>query len=158
VPSTEVVTASGGSVASSDGSVTLVFGANTVTSPVTVIHLTRLSPSQALQDGRDIVRDFELEARAGDGRQVTQFNQPYTMTVIYTDAELAALGLDEASLNVAFWNGNVWEGILPCAGCSVDTINNRLTLVLDHFTEFVLAGMANSSTTDYKTFLPLIQR
>jgi hypothetical protein len=36
------------------------------------------------------------------------------------------------------WNGTAWIAILPCAGCSLDTVNNRITAVLDHLTEFAL--------------------
>ena len=95
-----------------------------------------------------------MEARDGSGQPVIQFALPYTLVISYTDEELAALGLSEDSLNVAFWNGSAWVDVLPCAGCSVDTVNNRITVVLDHFTEFALVGTA----AETKVFLPLVRR
>lgn len=67
--------------------------------------------------------------------------------------ELAALGIDESSLNVAFRNGTLWADILPCTGCGVDIVNNRVTVVLDHFTEFALIG-----DTKPRLFLPIVSR
>ena len=37
-----------------------------------------------------------------------------------------------------YWDGAVWVSVLPCAGCSVDKTHNRVTVQLDHFTEFAL--------------------
>ena len=46
----------------------------------------------------------------------------------------------EENLNLYYWNGSAWVGVLPCAGCSLDTVNNHITAVLDHLTEFALLG------------------
>jgi hypothetical protein len=90
---------------------------------------------------------------------ITQYAQPYTLTISYTDEQLAALGVDQASLNLAFWNGSAWVNLLPCAGCGVDTVNNRLAAVLDHFNEFALLG-AGRPAGDGKSrvYLPAVRR
>ena len=56
----------------------------------------------------------------------------------YDNAELEAAGItDTTKLNLYFWNGTQWKGILPCAGCSVNTADKTVTAVLDHFTELM---------------------
>jgi len=62
-------------------------------------------------------------------------------------------------LNLAFWNGNAWVKVLPCAGCGVDTVNNRLTAVLDHFTEFaLLSGLPSVGDGKIRVYLPMARR
>jgi hypothetical protein len=100
------------------------------------------------------LRSFTLEARTSNGQPVTQFLQPFTIIVTYTDAQVAALGISESSINLAFWNGNAWVPMLPCAGCDgVDPVNNRVTVVAAHFTEFALTGQ-----TTFYLFLPFVTR
>ena len=72
---------------------------------------------------------------------MTQFDPPYVLTLLYQDSDWQDAGIeDESTLNLYHWNGSQWEGILPCAGCSLDTVNNQLVAVLDHFSEFGLMG------------------
>jgi hypothetical protein len=95
---------------------------------------------------------FSLEALDAAGQPITTLAEPLTLTIIYADEQIAAAGLDEADLNLAYWNGFAWEFLLPCAGCSHDLDANRVTVVLDHLSEFSLAAIQE------KLFLPLIQR
>ena len=37
-------------------------------------------------------------------------------------------------------NGTAWIGIMPCDGCSLDTVGNHMTVALDHLTDFALLG------------------
>lgn len=73
---------------------------------------------------------------------------------------LAAAGItDPATLNIVFWNGNAWTPMLPCAGCSIDTVNRIVTVVADHFTDFALVGAgATTIPQQNAVFLPLVQR
>jgi hypothetical protein len=153
----DVITPNGGGLSNRDGSITVEFPPNAVSSAITVTYAGLFAPTQALDGASSAGRSFTLEARDSGGQRVTQFALPYTMVISYTDEELAALGIDEASLNVAFWNGSAWVDVLPCAGCGVDTVNNRVTVVLDHFTEFALVAELEG-TVEQKVFLPLVQR
>jgi ABC-type transport system substrate-binding protein len=94
---------------------------------------------------------FSLEALDAAGQPVTTLAEPLTLTIIYADEQIAAAGLDEADLNLAYWNGFAWEFLLPCAGCSHDLEANQVIVVLDHLSEFSLAAVQE------KLFLPLIQ-
>ena len=89
-----------------------------------------------------------------DGDPVNSFNQPFTMTLFYNDSDWQNAGIaDENDLNVYWWNGSTWIGMLPCAGCSHDTVHNKFVLVLDHLTEFTI--MKSEGTETY-VYLPLI--
>ncbi|MFN8569150.1 MAG: ELWxxDGT repeat protein [Kouleothrix sp.] len=140
VPPGDVTPEQGGSVDFAGATITFPPGA--VSEPITLTYSAPAGPGHPLGGGDRLVRRFTLEAHTLSGQPVTQFLKPYTLVLGYDDATLAALGVAEAGLNVAFWNGSAWVDLLPCAGCGVDTVNNRVTIVLDHFTEFVLIGGA----------------
>ena len=86
-------------------------------------------------------RSFTMEATDAAGQPITTFASRYTITLNYSDADWQAAGIPaEENLNLYFWNGTAWVAILPCEGCSLDTVNNHITAVLDHLTEFALLG------------------
>jgi len=151
-----LVSSTGGSVANRDGSVVLHFPAAGIPGPLVVTYAGFVAPTQPLGALMSAGISFTFEARDQNGQLVTQLLKPYTMVVSYTDENLAVLGVNEADLNVAFWNGSAWVSLLPCAGCGVDTVNNRVTVVLDHFTEFALVSAAGNS--GHKVYLPLMRR
>jgi hypothetical protein len=45
-----------------------------------------------------------------------------------------------------------WVNLLPCANCTLDTQNNRLTVRTNRFAEFVLSGRRPT------VFVPLMRR
>ena len=62
-------------------------------------------------------------------------------TIVYDDFDLLAADIgDPSKLNLAFWNGSEWDDILPCSGCSIDTENRIVTVIIDHLTEFALVA------------------
>ena len=105
-----------------------------------------LAPINALPNRRVPLRSFTLDARGANGQTITQFAKPFTLKIPYTDEEVQLLGLEETQLNLAYWNGKKWSNVLPCAGCGIDTANNLITVVLDHFTEFALLGNYGSDS------------
>jgi hypothetical protein len=154
-----MVTPNGGSFTNRDGSVTLQFPTNAITTPLDLTYVGLVSPTPALGGASSAGLTFALEARDSAGHLITHFAKPYTLVISYTDAQLAALGIDETDLNLAFWNGSAWVNVLPCAGCGVDTVNNRLTAVLDHFTEFAfLSGVPTVGDGKIRVYLPLARR
>ena len=152
LPQSGVVGANGGML-DFGNTLALSFPSGAVTSPVTVTYSLLTQPTHELPGDQRVLRSFTLEARDGNGTLVTQFAQPYTLVISYTDEQLAVLGIAEADLNLAFWDGSAWVNVLPCVGCGVDTVNNRLIVVLDHFTEFALVGSSRK-----KTLLPIARR
>ena len=60
---------------------------------------------------------------------------------------------DESTLNLYYWNGDQWQGVLPCSGCSLDTDNNVLVAVLGHFSEFGFMGDGNPTAVIVSSFV-----
>jgi hypothetical protein len=139
----------GGTLATGDG-FTIQFPPGAVGEEVIITYQGLLAPTIGVGPNRGAVRSFTLEARTVGGIPVTSFAQPYTITLDYTQAELAARGVKEAGLNLLYRTGSIWVDMLPCAGCSVDIGSNRLTVVANHFTEFVFVGETE------KVFLPVV--
>jgi ELWxxDGT repeat protein len=148
--SAPVTPAGGGQLRSLDGRVQLSFPAGATSSALTVSIAPLAQPSQPLGE-RQGRYSFTLEARDAGGGLVTQFSKPYVLTVSYSDAEVS--GLFEPEINLAYWNGSAWVYLLPCIECSLDTTNNRITVQLNHFTEFAVLGAA-----ERRVYLPLTRR
>jgi hypothetical protein len=131
----------GGSLTAANGDLTLDFLTGSVTSTTTVTYTPNASPSNPIGDLVFANMACDLEATDGQGDPVTQFDPPYTLTLLYQDSDWQDAGIeDESTLNLYHWNGSQWEAILPCPGCSLDTVNDELVAVLDHFSEFGLLG------------------
>jgi len=119
---------------------------------VGLLYTQQTTTTQSLGNFQFAGRTFQLGATDSNGQPVTQFNQSYTLTIHYSEADWQAAGISEAGLNLIYWNGSQWAALLPCVGCGVDTVNNVLTVVLDHFTEFALVG------SRYQLYLPLVRK
>jgi hypothetical protein len=151
------VTPDGGGTLSPDpGYLTVNFPPGAVSEAVTLDFRLLSTPQQSLPNFRFANRAFTLEAFAGS-QEIEQFAQPFTMIIEYDESDLLAAGIsDPNELNLVFWNGTAWEEILPCAGCSINTTNQTVTVVLDHLTEFAL--VAPGPATTESVYLPLIRR
>ncbi|MCX6031202.1 MAG: hypothetical protein NT169_18125 [Chloroflexi bacterium] len=112
-----------------------------MTTTTTFTYTEILTPTQATGGFTFAGRAFTLVATDAAGQPVTTFAGRYTITLNYSDTDWQAAGiLAEENLNLYFWDGTMWVVVLPCAGCSLDTINNQIIAVLDHLTEFALLG------------------
>ncbi len=138
----------GGSLQSQNGKVGVVFPPGAVDQPITLTYTQQAGSDHS--HGNLLLANigFELEAADSLGNPVTAFNQPYDLTIQYADSDWQQAGIsDEFSLNLYWWNGSQWVGSLPCAGCSLDTQNNQIVVLLDHLTEFALLGQAGAADT-----------
>jgi thermitase len=143
-----VIAPTGGSLSADNGDLTLDFPAGSVPSSTTVTYMPNPSPSNPT--GNLIFADMDcvLETTDGEGDPVTQFDPPYTLTLLYQDSDWQDAGVeDESTLNLYYWDGSQWEAILPCEGCSLNTVDNELVAVLSHFSEFGLMGEEGSPTS-----------
>ena len=133
--------ATGGSLSADNGDLTLDFPPGSVTSSTTITYTPNASPSNPVGNLIFANMACTLEATDAGGDPVTQFDPPYTLTLRYQDSDWQDAGIsDESTLNLYYWNGSQWGAVLPCAGCSLDTVNNELIAVLGHFSEFGLMG------------------
>jgi predicted outer membrane repeat protein len=138
-PVTGQIDSGGGSVSSGDNAVQVTFPAGAVDGSTTVEIITHQQPPQTTDGYTFAGKAFDIEAKTSNGQPVTQFNQPFTLTVHYSDNDWQNAGIaDESDLNLYWWGGSDWQAILPCAGCSHDTTANRIVAVLDHLTEFAV--------------------
>lgn len=152
-----VTPSSGGSLTSPDGSLSIQFPPGAVNTPLTLTYTPQTQPQTVT--GTNWLRGFILKATDGSGNPVNQFQQNYTLRLTYTDEQLAQRGISESTLNVVYWNGSQWVKMLPCTDCGIDTVNNVITVVANHFTEFALTGgvVVVPPPTIY-VYLPLIVR
>ena len=121
------------------GQITLPAGLVTATTVFTYSQF--ITPAQDTDSFAFAGKSFTLVASDAAGQPITSFSSRYTVTLNYQDIDWQAAGIPaEENLNLYYWNGTAWVAILPCAGCALDTVNNRITAVLDHLTEFALLG------------------
>jgi hypothetical protein len=151
----------GGELTTSDG-FDIEFPPGAVTQNVIIYYESLYNPTQPLNNNRGSLLSFLLTARReGTEEPVTQFEEPYTLTLNYTDEQLSQLGIDEQSLNIIFWDegSSSWIDVLPCAtgfNCIHNTEEYFVRIQLDHLTEFALVGEA---VEEEKTlYLPLITK
>jgi hypothetical protein len=119
----------------------LALPAGLVTTTTTFTYTEMLTPTQAAGGFAFAGQSFTLVATDAAGQPVTTFAGRYTITLNYQDSDWQAAGIPaEENLNLYYWDGAAWVAVLPCAGCSLDTVNNQIIAVLDHLTEFALLG------------------
>ena len=146
--------ATGGSLSADNGDLTLDFPAGSVPSATTITYMPNASPNNPVGDLVFANMSCTLEATDAGGDPVTQFDPPYTLTLLYEDSDWQGAGVDdESTLNLYYWNGSQWQGILPCSGCSLDTDNNVLVAVSSHFSEFGFMGDGNPTSVVVSSFV-----
>jgi len=142
-----VITESGGSIYAFSGDTYVEFPAGAVKEDVTITH----TPQKGTASGDMVgVTFFDLSAeKTNDGTPVTNFDQPYTITMFYTDADI--VGIQESTLGLYWLNSGEWEKI---NFSDLDQTENQVSASLDHMTEFALIG--ESSIKDYFINLPFV--
>jgi hypothetical protein len=146
---------SGGTLSNYDHSISLTFPNDAVTRTTQIMYSGYVTPLIALPTNSVSLRNFSVVGRdVASGRSVTMSLQPYTMVISYTNEQLSPRGISETNLGVAYWTGRAWQEMLPCAGCGVDTLSRRITVVTDRLGLFAALGY----TSRWKVFLPLVQR
>jgi hypothetical protein len=95
---------------------------------------------------------YSYSASSG-GVSVSTFSQPVTITISYTDAQIA--GLDLTSLKVYYYNSvtNQWVALSSI----VNTTNKTVTASTTHFTYFAVFGTPTATTTTTTTTTPISQ-
>lgn len=153
-PTTNAISPSNGAqINSADGRVSVTFIGGSVVTGTVVTYTQQTTPTQGLGNFKFAGTSFNLSAADLSGNAVTAFSQPFTITLHYTNADWMNAGIkSESQLNLTYWNGSAWVNVLPCAGCTLDTVNNVLTARLNHFTEFALLG------APVDLYLPIVQK
>jgi hypothetical protein len=136
------VGASGGVVATIDSSVNLSVPPGAVSGTATLTVTPALDPALPPDSSGTLLRAVALEAQNSQGQPLGQFDLPYTLTISYTDAQLAAQNIDEDSLRARLWDGNAWVAPPACAQCGIDKTQNRATFAATRLSTFALVGNA----------------
>ena len=94
-------------------------------------------PAFDVPNGKAGVFGMQVGATTVSGRQLAQTAQPYTIQAQYTDAQLAAAGVqDPASLQLMAWDGAAWQ---PLQG-GVDIQNKIVTGTTNLLQPLALVG------------------
>jgi hypothetical protein len=134
--------------------IALNFPPAAVSSNTSVTYTQQLTPSTGTSSLMFAGTSFDISATDANGSPVTNFSPPFTMTLTYTDTDWQKAGIShESQLNIYWWDGKAWVGLLPCPGCQHDPTNNRFVILLDHLTEFALLGRQET-----QIYLPLLQK
>lgn len=145
----------GGSLQDQLGRIKVQFPAGAVDAETTIL----LTDVEAEGDNNGQLRRFVLEGVDVNGEVVDTFDAAYSMELHYTDEELAAAGLDEASLQCTWLDETTgeWQPVPS----TVDAVNNIVTCQVDHFTEFALSGVAaevEQPPLENRVFLPVVTK
>jgi hypothetical protein len=145
----------GATLISVDEKITAVFPPGIVDGDTRIKLITRSLPPHPIAPLAFTGTAFNLSAYGPNGIPVNQFLGEFTVEVSYGELGDTAAGADRVeTLNLYWWDGATWQGLLPCEGCYHDIEGQRFVVVLDHLTEFaVLAGQQPYSSLQY---LPLI--
>lgn len=150
---TGTISTTGGSLSFVDtdgGSVTVDVPAGSVTGTIELVYVDQAGPV-APGTFQFAGRSFSLNAYRENGLvDDFVFQQPVTVVVQYTDAEIGSIG--EGALTLYFYDeaASGWS----TAGITVvsrDPANNRITFQITHLTEFALGGLR-------QMYLPMLKK
>ncbi|MGC9025694.1 MAG: hypothetical protein ACP5NB_12850, partial [Chloroflexia bacterium] len=161
---------SGGLLSSADGRVRATFPPGALAAPglVRAGHLPwgllreRGMPVREWAGFHRALRPFALEVRDEAGNPISSFFHPVTLTVSYDPEEVAALSMEEADLQLFWWDeGAEWEaddgsivrGLWKPLPSRVDVEKHTVTAAVEHFSVFSLSDGSSPS----EAFLPSLQ-
>jgi len=129
-----------------DEKITATFPMGIVESDTDIQLITRSLPPHPVAPLAFTGTGFNLSAYGPSSIPVSEFLGEFTLEVSYGDLSDTSAGRVE-TLNLYWWDGETWQGLLPCEGCYHDVEEQRFVVILDHLTEFaVLAGEQPDST------------
>lgn len=147
-----LIPTSGNTLSNLDNSVQILFPEGAVDVPVIISYYYQSSPSHSFTPLSFAGISFRLTAIDEDGNPVAALNKPFSMMLTYQEEDLQAGGIgDENTLNIYFWGGSGWVGLLPCDSCHRNPANNRIVASLDFMGEFTLLGIAEDQVTSTPT-------
>jgi len=142
---------------SPSGYVYLEFPARMVGSATEMLLTEIVSPTVPMNPMLFAEMAFLLEATDPQtGAPVVEFDRPFRMEVSYEEEQWQQAGIvDESTLSLYTFDeqSKRWQGVLPCQGCQLDTQDNVVQVVLDHLTQFAMAG---DSSDGFRVYSPLI--
>jgi PKD repeat protein len=135
----------GGTIQTADGQVATTFPAGAVTGDA-MVTMEKMSPSAAAKvpSGFKMGNScFTLEAADARGRVITSFSQPVTVTVRYSDEDVAAAGGVPENLVLAYYNEATGKWSLQ--GTTFNGTNKSLSTTTNHFSTWAILVKTPSS-------------
>ena len=119
-------------------------GASDVEFQANQLNTNTLITSLGTPNNLDVIgsHTYDLSAYTDVSTPLTNFDQPLTLTISYTDEEIS--GMDESSLLMYYWNGTTWEALNTC---TVNASANTISCTTTHFTTFGLFAAASATPT-----------
>jgi hypothetical protein len=143
---------SGGELRSFDGGMRLVLPPVALPVSATLRYQGLREPTRPLPLTEGVVHAFTLMAVDDAGAPV-ELQRSATLTLTYSTSMLTAASIgSEASLALVRWDGSVWQRLTPCAACSFDPAEHRLTVPIGAVGEYALVGERTI------VMLPLVQQ
>jgi branched-chain amino acid transport system substrate-binding protein len=148
----EMVTLTGGGAATTSDGVVSLAAAPEMTQTLSITYTPQANTTHATGDfelAGGIT--FHLDASDGEGNVVSEPSTPLTLTIQYDEAALPVY-LHEEDLELRRYDGDLdeWVALTTVAR---DLPADRLSVLLDHFSEFALLG-----EKEYRLYLPLVLR
>jgi hypothetical protein len=84
---------------------------------------------------------YDLKALSDVSTKISTFNQPLTITLTYTTADI--VGINEASLKIYRYDGSNWNQL---NNCSINKSNKTVTCTTNNFSVFGLFGQVQTSS------------
>ena len=145
----------GATLTSVDEKITAVFPPGIVDGDTLIKLVTRSLPPHPVAPLAFTGTGFNLSAYGPSSIPVSEFLGEFTLEVNY--GELGDTAADRGeSLNLYWWDGDTWQGLLPCEGCYHDVEEQRFVVILDHLTEF--AVLAGEQPDSFLLYLPIIMK
>jgi hypothetical protein len=144
----EVIPPSGGTLTSPDDGTLYNFPAGAFLNSVDITY-TPMFTSEVPPTGDLLVagHTFSITGTDSGSGDPVQPDQPYTLTITYTEGEQGSAM--ENTLALYYWDGSQW---LKETSSVIDTINNTITATPGHFSLWAVLGETQ------RVFLPLISR
>lgn len=125
------------------GGPTLVAPANTFSSSGSV-EIAVVPDTRAPSQGRSKVvgMAYDFSASNASGQKITKFADEVVITIPYTDIDVTALGVNENSLMLSFWDEGVsaWKNV---ENSIVNVAANTVTASVNHFTRYAVLAPAD---------------
>ncbi len=145
---------SGVTLSSVDEKVTAVFPPGIVDGDTRIKLVTRSLPPHPIGPLEFAGTGFNLSAYGPNGIPVSEFSGNFTFEVSYGGSDFTSSVAGRVdTLNLYWWDGDTWQGVLPCEGCYHDSAGQRFVVVLDHLTEF--AVLSGELPYDFIQYLPV---
>jgi len=145
----------GATLTSVDEKITAVFPPGIVDGDTLIKLVTRSLPPHPVAPLAFTGTGFNLSAYGPSSIPVSEFLGEFTLEVSYGDLSDTSAGRVE-TLNLYWWDGETWQGLLPCEGCYHDVEEQRFVVILDHLTEF--AVLAGEQPDSFLLYLPIIMK